>query len=54
MPTYRISGVKEGSNGPIEISETAPSLTRAEWVAAHYREHGYKVTINEEQKNATE
>jgi len=44
MPIYKIVGTKE--NGPT-ISEHASSATKADWVAAFYRESGYKVTITE-------
>jgi len=47
MPTYKVTGVKEGTNGPITISEYAPSATKADWVAAYYVEHGYKVKVEE-------
>jgi hypothetical protein len=48
MPTYRISGVKEGSTGPIEISEKAQSRIKAEWIRAQYRAEGFEVTVTEE------
>ncbi len=41
MPTYRI----EGTKGDHHIAEQAHSLTKAQWVAAAYVEHGYKVEI---------
>jgi hypothetical protein len=43
MPIYEVKGEK----GDHQISEQAHSLTRAEWVAAHYVAYGYKVEINE-------
>lgn len=43
MPIYKVEGVK----GDHRISEQAPSATKADWVAAFYRESGYKVTITE-------
>lgn len=43
MPTYEVKGTKNDR----VIREQAHSLIRAEWVAAHYVEHGYKVEINE-------
>jgi hypothetical protein len=43
MPVYKIEGVK----GDHKIAEQAHSLTKAQWVAAAYVEHGYKVTIQE-------
>jgi len=43
MPTYRI----EGTKGDHKIAEQAHSLTKAQWVAAAYVEHGYKVEIKE-------
>lgn len=43
MPQYEIKGVK----GDRTIREQAPSMTKADWVAAYYREHGYEVTIIE-------
>lgn len=45
MPVYKIEGVK----GDHKIAEQAHSKVRAEWVAAHYVEHGYKVEILEVQ-----
>lgn len=36
-----------GTKGDHQISEHARSLTKAEWVAAHYVEHGYKIEISE-------
>jgi hypothetical protein len=36
-----------GTKGDHQISEHVRSLTKAEWVAAHYVEHGYKIEINE-------
>ena len=47
MPIYKISGTKDGKDGPITIGEHAVSQVKAEWVAAYYREHGYQVTIQE-------
>ena len=47
MPTYKIIGVKEGKDGPMTIGEHAVSAVKADWIAAYYREHGYKVTIQE-------
>ena len=47
MPTYKIIGVKEGKDGPMTIGEHAISAVKADWIAAYYREHGYKVTIQE-------
>ena len=44
MPLFRIEGTKEGSP---TIAEQVPSATKADWVAAYYREHGYRVTITE-------
>jgi hypothetical protein len=43
MPIFRI----EGTKGDHQIAEQAPSATKADWVAAFYREAGYKVTITE-------
>jgi hypothetical protein len=41
MPIFEIKGTK----GDHIISEHATSETKAEWVAAFYRESGYSVTI---------
>lgn len=41
MPTYEVKGTKDDRI----ISEQVHSLTKAEWVAAHYVEYGYKVEI---------
>jgi hypothetical protein len=43
MPVYKIEGVK----GDHKVAEHAHSRTKAEWVAASYVEHGYKVEISE-------
>lgn len=43
MPVYEVKGTK----GDHQISEHAHSLTKAQWVAASYVEHGYQVQINE-------
>jgi hypothetical protein len=43
MPIYKIEGIK----GDHKIAEHVHSRTKAEWVAASYIEHGYKVEINE-------
>jgi len=43
MPIFEVKGTK----GDHQIAEQAHSLTRAQWVAAAYIEHGYKVTIQE-------
>jgi hypothetical protein len=43
MPIYKIEGVK----GDHKVAEHAHSRTKAEWVAASYVEHGYKVEISE-------
>ena len=43
MPIYKIEGVK----GDHKIAEHVHSRTKAEWVAASYIEHGYKVEISE-------
>jgi hypothetical protein len=43
MPIYKIEGVK----GDHRVSEHVHSRTKAEWVAASYVEHGYKVEISE-------
>ena len=48
MPTYKITGTKEGKDGkPITIGEQAVSAVKADWVAAYYREHGYTVKIEQ-------
>ena len=44
MPIYRVEGTKDGVP---TISEHAPSATKADWVAAYYREAGYTVKITE-------
>jgi hypothetical protein len=36
-----------GTKGDHQIAEQVHSLTKAQWVAAAYVEHGYKVEINE-------
>jgi hypothetical protein len=43
MPIFEVKGTK----GDHQIAEQAHSLTKAQWVAAAYIEHGYKVTIQE-------
>jgi hypothetical protein len=43
MPAYEVRGTK----GDHRIAEQAHSLTKAQWVAASYVEHGYKVVIVE-------
>jgi len=43
MPVYKIVGTK----GDHQVAEQSHSLTKAQWVAAAYVEHGYKVEINE-------
>ena len=43
MPIFEISGTK----GDHRIAEQAHSYTKAQWVAAAYIEHGYKVEIKE-------
>ena len=43
MPVYKIEGVK----GDHKVAEHVHSRTKAEWVAASYIEHGYKVEISE-------
>jgi hypothetical protein len=43
MPIYKIEGVK----GDHRVAEHVHSRTKAEWVAASYVEHGYKVEISE-------
>jgi hypothetical protein len=43
MPVYKI----EGTKGDHRIAEQAHSFTKAQWVAASYVEHGYKVEITE-------
>lgn len=44
MPLFKVEGTKEGRPN---IAEHAPSATKADWVAAFYRESGYKVSITE-------
>ena len=44
MPIFKVEGTKEGSP---TIAEHASSATKADWVAAFYREAGYRVTITE-------
>lgn len=41
MPIFEIKGTK----GERTIREQAHSETKAGWVAAFYKEHGYEVTI---------
>ena len=41
MPIYSI----EGTKGDHKIAEQAHSLTKAQWVAAMYVEHGYQIKI---------
>jgi len=41
MQIFEIKGIK----GDHVISERATSETKADWVAAFYRESGYQVTI---------
>jgi len=43
MPTFEVQGTK----GDHRIAEQAHSMTKAQWVAASYVEHGYKVEIIE-------
>ena len=43
MPAFEIRGTK----GDHRIAEQAHSFTKAQWVAAMYVEHGYKVEIVE-------
>ena len=43
MPAYEVRGTK----GDHRIAERAHSLTKAQWVAAAYVEHGYQVEIVE-------
>ena len=45
MPTFKITGTKDGKDGPITIGEHAISAVKADWIAAYYREHGYEVTM---------
>ena len=45
MPIFEIKGTK----GDHKIAEQAHSKVRAEWVAAHYIEHGYTVEISDVQ-----
>ena len=41
MPVYEVKGTK----GDRVITEQVRSATKADWVAAHYVEAGYSVTI---------
>lgn len=41
MPVYEIKGVK----GDHVISEMVASATKADWIAAYYKESGYFVTV---------
>lgn len=43
MPIFEVKGTK----GDHKIAEQAHSLTKAQWVAAAYVEHGYQVEIVE-------
>ncbi len=43
MPIFEVQGTK----GDHRIAEQVHSRTKAEWLAASYVEHGYKVEINE-------
>lgn len=43
MATYEVKGTK----GDHRIAEQTHSMTKAQWVAASYVEHGYKVEITE-------
>lgn len=43
MSIYEVRGTK----GDHQISEQTHSFTKANWVAAAYVEHGYKVEITE-------
>jgi hypothetical protein len=43
MPIYEVKGTK----GDHQVAEQAHSLTKAQWVAAAYVEHGYNVEIKE-------
>jgi hypothetical protein len=43
MPIFEVKGTK----GDHQVAEHVHSRTKAEWVAASYVEHGYKVTIQE-------
>ena len=43
MQTYEVRGEK----GDHRISEQVHSPTKADWVAAHYVAHGYKVEVSE-------
>ena len=43
MPIFEVQGTK----GDHKIAEQAHSLTKAQWVAASYVEHGYAVEIKE-------